>query len=138
MANFTTEAAVREKFQLSDSTLVPAALVETSIDDAHGDLLRFLDPVFDAPSPEEALVLGETLLAGAHLLQSLASSVAFVGRRVTVGGQRIEPDGRFEALTTLALESARRAWETLEPYLLATPPVLALLLTDSTPILGED
>ena len=137
MANFTTEAAVREKFQLIDTTLV-AALVETSIDDAHADLLRFLDPVFDTPTPEEALVLSETFLAGAHLLQSLASSAAFAGRRVTVGGQRIEPDGRFEALTKLALDSARRAWENLEPFLLAAPSVRALLLTDSSPVLGEE
>ena len=27
MANFTTESEVREKFQLTDTTLVPAALV---------------------------------------------------------------------------------------------------------------
>ena len=56
MPVFTTETNVREKFQLADTTLVPAALVTRNIDDAHTILLRFLDPAFDVPLPEDALV----------------------------------------------------------------------------------
>ena len=102
MAGFTTEALVREKFQLNDAALVPASLVNRNIDDAHLILLRFLDPVFDLPSPAAAVVLGETLLAGAYLMRSFAPGSIFAQKKVTVGGQRVEPAGKAEALNAQA------------------------------------
>ena len=110
MAAFTTESAVRDKFQLTDTTLVPSALVTGSINDAHEIVLRFLDPVFDVPSPDAEVVLGETLLSGAHLLRSLSSSEAFTQKRLTIGGQRIDVARRFEALNDAADSAEEQAW----------------------------
>lgn len=137
MAIFTSESAVREKFQLTDTTLVPATLVTTSIDDAHEVVLRFLDPVYDVPSPDTALVLGETLLAGAHLLRSLASSEAFTQKRLTVGGQRTDVARRFEALTDAAGTAEDQAWHVLEPFVLGRPARVVADVTDTTPIVEE-
>ena len=138
MANFTTESEVREKFQLSDTTLVPASLVNASIDDAHTELLRYLDPAYDVPSPDNAVVMGETLLAGTHLYRSLASKEAFDQRRVTVGAQRIEDGERFRSLMTIASMAADQAWLLLEPYLLDNAPRTVLDANASTLVLGEE
>jgi hypothetical protein len=138
MANFTTESDVRDKFQLTDTTLVPSALVTGSIDDAHTELLRYLDPIHDVPSPDNALVMGETLLAGAHLYRSLASHDAFDLKRLSLGGQRIEDGERFRALMIIAEASADCAWMLLEPYLLEQPPREVFDVNASTPVLGEE
>ena len=138
MAVFTTESAVRDKFQLTDTTLVPSALVTGSIDDAHEIVLRFLDPVFDVQSPDAEVVLGETLLSGAHLLRSLASSEAFTQKRLTIGGQRIDVARRFEALNDAADSAEERAWHVLEPFVLARPASKVADVTDTTPIVEED
>ncbi len=137
MAGFTTEALVREKFQLIDTTLVPVSLMNRNIDDAHLILLRFLDPIFDLPSPAAAVVLGETLLAGAYLMRSLAPGSAFARRKVTVGGQRVEPSGKAEALHAEADAAEAEAWRTLEPYLRIIPSDKLAAATDSQSILGE-
>lgn len=137
MAVFTDETAVREKFQLTDTTLVASALVTRSIDDAHEVVLRFLDPVFDVATPDTGLVLGETLLAGANLLRSLASSEAFLQKRVAIGGQRVEMSRRFEAMMRAAESSEERAWDTLEPFLLARPSSKVGDVTQTTPIVEE-
>src|SRR6185436_10814442 len=121
MAGFTTEARVREKFQITDTTLVPASLVTRNIDDAHLILLRFLDPIYDQPTPADTVILGETLLAGAYLMRSLASAAAFAGRKITIGGQRVEPSGKRESLNAQADAAEAEAWRTLEKYLVVIP-----------------
>ena len=138
MAIFTSESAVRDKFQLTDTTLVPSALVTGSIDDAHEIVLRFLDPVFDVPSPDAEVVLGETLLSGAHLLRSLSSSEAFTQKRLTIGGQRIDVARRFEALNDAADSAEEQAWHVLEPFVLARPASKVVDVTQTTPIIEED
>jgi len=138
MAIFTSESAVRDKFQLTDTTLVPSALVTGSINDAHEIVLRFLDPVFDVQSPDAEVILGETLLSGAHLLRSLASSEAFTAKRLTIGGQRIDVARRFEALNDAADSAEERAWYVLEPFVLARPASKVADVTDTTPIIEED
>lgn len=138
MAGFTTEALVREKFQLTDTTQVPVSLVNRNVDDAHLILLRFLDPIFDLPEPAAAVVLGETLLAGAYLMRSLASGAAFARRKVAVGGQRVEPSGKAEALLAQADAAEAEAWRTLEPYLVVIPTDKLAAASDSQPVLGEE
>jgi hypothetical protein len=138
MANFTTESAVRLKFQLNDTTLVPSELVEQSIADAHIEVLRHLDPVFGQEPPEDALAMGETLLAGAHVFRSLASRQASTQRRVTVGGQRIEEGERYTTLMALASFTEKQAWLILEPYLATFPSRTSGTATDSVPVLGEE
>ncbi|HIJ74646.1 MAG TPA: hypothetical protein HPP83_11150 [Candidatus Hydrogenedentes bacterium] len=138
MANFTTEAQVREKFQLNDTTLVPSSLIEAGIDDAHDELLRFLDPVFAEGTPDDALVMGETLLAGAHLFRTLASGEAFGQKHVAIGGQRVEEGARFGTLMAVATEAEKQAWYLLEPYLADRPSREVAAATDGTPILGEE
>ncbi len=138
MAIFSSESAVRDKFQLTDTTLVPSALVTGSIDDAHEIVLRFLDPVFDVPSPDAEVVLGETFLSGAHLLRSLASSEAFTQKRLTIGGQRIDVARRFEALNDAADSAEEQAWHVLEPFVFARPASKVVDVTKTTPIIEED
>ena len=138
MASFATEDGVRLKFQLNDSTLVSSDLVNASIDDAHTEILRYLNPVFDTETPESALVLGETALAGGHLFRSLASKDAFDQKQLTIGGQRIESGKRFGALTTLAALVEELAWRFLEPYLRDRSGGTAAGTTDSVPVLGEE
>lgn len=138
MATFTTESLVREKFQWTDSNLVPSSLITASMDDAHAELLRFLDPEFDTPTPEDRLVMGETLLAGAHVLRSLASKDVFDQRRITIGGQGVEEGLRFKGLLELAATVEKQAWDLLEPYLLDEPQQDVAKTTDTVPVLGEE
>lgn len=137
MANFTNEARVRERFQLTDTTLASTDLVTGSIDDAHTELLRYLEPVFATETPEEALVMGETLLAGAHVHQSLASKAAAELKTVSIAGQRLEATGRVEALLGIARSAEEQAWCLFEPYLAARTGQAACMVTDSAPVLGE-
>lgn len=137
MAGFTTEALVREKFQLTDTAQVPVSLVNRNVDDAHLILLRFLDPIFDLPEPAAAVVLGETWLAGAYLLRSLASGAAVRKRKVSVGGQKVEPSGKAEALLAQADAAEAEAWRTLEPYLVVIPTDRLAAASDSQPLLGD-
>lgn len=134
---FTTETDVREKFQLTDATVVPAALITRNIDDAHTVLMRYLDPAYDVPTPDAAVVLGETLLAGALLLRSLASAAAFTRKRVTVGGQRVEPVNKDAALEVRARSAEAEAWEALEPFLLRQPAGKVGDATDTVPLIEE-
>ena len=138
MAGFTDEARVREKFQLTESNAATTSLIEASIDDAHAEVLRRLDPDFDVPTPEDGLVLGETLLAGAHVLRSLASGDAAGKRRAVVGGSRVEQGIRFGELVNAADAAESQAWEALAPYLLDVEAAEVLAATDSVPILGEE
>jgi hypothetical protein len=138
MASFATEDDVRLKFQLSDTTLVPSALVTASIDDAHAELLRVLDPAYITEPPEDALVMGEVMLAGAHLLRSLASKDAFDQRQLVIGNQRIEAGKRFSALMTMASLAEQNGWYLLEAYLVDRPSRPPLDATDTVAVLGEE
>jgi len=137
MAAFSTESAVREKFQVTDTALAPTGLVERSLSDAHEEILLRLDAGVNIENPPAALALGETLLAGAHLLRSLASKSASVFREVRVGGNQVVTGKRSAALMGLAAQAEQQAWETLEPYLKPVDGVEAALATDTLPVLGE-
>jgi len=138
MPNFTTETLVRLRFQVNDATLVPADLVNQAIDDAHTELLQALDPIYDTGSPSAAQVLGETLLAGAHLLRALASGEAFRQKNLAVGGRRIQDSDRFASLMAYAAETERQAWTILAPFIAARPAREIAQTTDTTPVLGEE
>ena len=137
MANFATESGVRLKFQVEDTTQFPTTLVEGSIDDAHDEMLRWLDPDVDTQSPPTGLVVGETLLAGSYLLTSLASRSAVERQQVVVAGQRIESGDRFSSLIAMASRVEKQAWRTLDPFLAARPGRVLVDTTDTVPVLGE-
>ena len=137
-ANFATETEVREQFQLTDTTVTPTALIPASIHDAHEEILRLLDPVDDVPSPEAAIVSGAVLLAGAHVLRSLASKDAAEQKHVSVGGSRVEAGKRFDVLMTMAASAEERAWQTLEPFLLDRASRQVADVTETTSILGKE
>lgn len=138
MANFTNETEVREKFQLSDTTLVPSALVTSSIDDAHDEILRFLSDSVDTGSPEDALIMGECLLSGAHLLRSLASKDAFGQKQISIGGHKVDAGKRFDSFMDMASKSEKQAWYMLEPYLKEVPTRPFLDVSETKAVLGED
>lgn len=138
MPNFTTEADVRAKFHVPDEAHAPAALIARSIDDAHLEILRLLDPQYDVEPPDAALVLGETLLAGALLFRSLAAREGVQQKRVSLGGHRIEEGRRFDSLHALSLETAFDAWQTLAPFLLGADPRQLARATATQPIFSED
>lgn len=137
MANFANESDVRLRFQLNDTGLVPADLIGACIDDAHGEIERFLDPDTEIDPPDQGLVVGETLLAGAYMYRTLAAKDAFHQRNVTIGGQRLEEGERFRALMAIAALTEKQAWFVLEPYLATQPVRLVLDHSDSTPVLGD-
>ncbi len=137
MAAFTTEDAVRLAFQVNDSGWTPTALVLSSIDEAHEAILRRLDPAADTQSPAAGLVRGETLLAGACLLRSLASKDAVLQKDIVIGGQRIETGQRFAALMALSAKVEEDAWQTLEPFLLGPAGRCPASVTGTVPVLGE-
>ncbi|MCP4640203.1 MAG: hypothetical protein GY851_07215 [bacterium] len=138
MANFTTESQVRMKLQFLDTEIVPADLVAASIDDAHTEILRHLDADVDTGLPEPGMVMGETLLAGAHVFRSLASSDAVAKRRIAIGGQQMEDGTRAETLQALAAKTEAQAWYLLEPCLAAGPPRRVCAATATVPVLGEE
>lgn len=137
MAVFTTEALVRAKFQLLDEEQVSETLVSVAIEDAHTELLRFLGEAVDTDTPDDGLVLGETLLAGAHLFRSLASKEAFDQKHLGLGSQRIEGGKRFSALSVAARMAEEQAWYTLEPYTAEKAQGVRASATDTTAVLGE-
>jgi hypothetical protein len=139
MANFTDEARVRLKTQLTDTAKVPQELVTRSIDDAHAEILTRLDPVYDTEPPDENLVRGETLLAGAYLLRSLSSGAAFDIKGLRILDESISETGKHRALMTLAAGFERDAWEILSDFLLAQEGGADFQagVTESEEILGE-
>ncbi|MFO7974862.1 MAG: hypothetical protein R6V12_09535 [Candidatus Hydrogenedentota bacterium] len=136
MPSFTTEAMVRLRFQLNDTASVPTDLVQAAIDDAHTELLGRLDPAYAEEPYPEALVLGETLLAGANVYGTLAARDAHDQKHVVVGGQRIEAGDRFAALAATANGTRVTAWRLLAPFLREQPPHAPAGLTDTVPVLG--
>ncbi len=137
MANFTNETNVRTKTQLTDTTRVPSSLVESSIDDAHETILRRLDPVYDVQPPDDGLVRGETLLAGAYLLRSVASGASFSARDLRLGDRYLEEGGRYKAMARMADTYEEEAWEVLAPFLAEISGGFHANATDSEEILGE-
>jgi len=135
---FTTEDDVRLRFQLNDEVEAPSSLVAACIDEAHGHILRFLDPQYDVPAPPAALVVGETFLAGAGVLRALASKRAQAPTGVTVGGQRIDDSARFQSLAATAAAAVDQAWSFLEPYLVDRPVRIPIESTETVPVLGEE
>jgi len=137
MASFAAEEDVRSKFQMMDAALVPSALVLASINDAHAELLRALDPAHLSGSPDANLVMGEAMLAGAHLFRSIASKDAFEQKQVVIGSQRIDAGKRFGALMAMASLAEQNAWYLLEPSLADSPSRSPLAATDTAAVLGE-
>jgi len=136
MSFFTTEAAVRLKFQVSDASWASPTLVEESIAHAHMEILPALNVSTPLEPPPAEVALGETLLAGAHLLRSLASGEGSRQKEVVIGGQRIDMGKRFAALIALSERAEAEAWHALTPYLAAEPSQAMARATDSTPVLG--
>ena len=98
--------------------------------------ITFIDPDVDLVTPDAMLVLGETLLAGAHLLRSLASQDAFQQKRVAVGGARLDEGKRFTNLLEFSAQTEVQAWKTLEPFLKDRPSKRIAVVTDTVPVLG--
>jgi len=138
MAAFAVETDVRKRFQLEDASVVSSDLVLASIADAHTEVLARLAPTVDTETPPERLVLGEVLLAGAHVLTSMASKDAAEQKDLSLGGQRIRAGDRFASLLALASKAEARAWWTLGPYLTPPPGEMAGGATDSVAVLGTD
>ncbi len=130
MAVFSSEAMVREKFQAADAA-AGAGLVVQSLADAHEEILRALGDGVDTETPPAGLVLGETLLAGAHLLRSLASRTAITQRELRIAGNQAGPGKRFEELLALAAETESRGWQVLTPYLRSLPLSAPGTVTDT-------
>lgn len=137
MASFAAEEDVRLKFQMMDSVLTPSALILASIDDAHAELLRALDPAYLAGPPDANLILGEVMLAGAHLFRSIASKDAADQKQIVLGSQRMDAGKRFGALTAIASLAEQNAWYLLEPYLADRASRSPLGATDTIAVLGE-
>ena len=139
MANFTDEARVRLKTQLTDTAKVPQELVARSIDDAHAEVLTRLDPAYDVEPPDENLVRGETLLAGAYLLRSLSSGAAFDIKELRILDETVGESGKYKALTGLSDGFERDAWEVLSDFLLPEQGGADFQsgVTESEEILGE-
>jgi len=139
MANFTDESRVRLKTQLTDTAKVPQELVTRSIDDAHAEVLTRLDPAHDVEPPDENLVRGETLLAGAYLLRSLSSGAAFDIKELRILDETVGESGKYKALTGLAEGLERDAWEILSDFLLPRQGGADFQsgVTESEEILGE-
>jgi hypothetical protein len=136
MATVASESDVRARAQAEDTAAVSTTLVETCMEDAHTLLLAQLRAdAFDAPV-EDAVVLGESLLACSLLLRSLASRAALERRSVKVGGQSLERGRAFDELLRSAADFEARAWEALAPYVSAEPQQDAAQPTPTVPVLG--
>ena len=137
MAAFTTEALVRERFQLGDAARVPSELIEQVIEEAHGEVLRRLSPNVETDPPGVGLVVGESLLAGARLYGALAAKDAFDVKQVTLGSNVVSDGNRFQALMTMAAWLEDQAWYLLEPSGAERPARTVVDATDSQVVLGE-
>jgi len=139
MANFTDETRVRLKTQLTDTAKVSQELVNRSIDDAHAEILNRLDPAYDVTPPDENLVRGETLLAGAYLLRSLASGAAFDIKGLRILDETLTETGKHKALIALGDRFEKEAWQILGDFLLPQQggAYFQSGVTESEEILGE-
>jgi len=137
MAEFTNETSVRLKTQLTDTDRVPTALVESSIDEAHNAVMRRLDPQYDVEPPDVDLVRGETMLAGAYLLRSVASGASFSARDLRLGDRYLEEGGRHAAMLRMADTFEREAWDVLSPFLTELGDGFRADATSSQDIIGD-
>ena len=137
MANFTTETQVRDAFQLTNTTTVPTALITQSMNDAHEEILRVLDPSVDTVTPEGALVSGETILAGSHVLRSLSWGHAAAQKHLALGGNRLEEGNRFRELHEAADIAESQAWYMLEPYVAEQASSPMMDVNETTPLIEE-
>ena len=135
---YATESDIRIRFQIYDTVMVPSDLVTTCLDEAHRELLRFLDPVYDETPTEAPIITGEVLLAGARVFRAVAAKDAMERQDLQIGSHRIRPSGRADALAAIAVIAEKDAWYLLEPYLLATPAHMMATVTHSTPIFDAD
>lgn len=117
---FTDEARVREHTGLTNPTRVPSSLVQQRIEDAHETLLRDLDPAY-VGSSDPVLILGETELATANLLRSLAAQIGVTENQLTTAGLSQVATQRTEKLQALADSEEARAWQHLRPFLKGQP-----------------
>ena len=139
MANFTDETRVRLKTQLMDTAKVSQELVIRNIDDAHAAIVTRLDPAYDVTPPDDNLVRGETLLAGAYLLRSVASGAAFDIKGLRILDKTVSETDKYKALMTLAETFENQAWEVLSDFLLPQQGGADFQsdVTESGEILGE-
>jgi len=137
MPEFTTLSRIRDTFHLADTASAPDSLLERALADAHTVLTARLDPDVETDPPEEALVLGETLLAGAHVFRALSAADAAEQRHVAIGTARVQAGRRFDALAALAAFAQEQAWYVLGPYLRQPVPRTLLGASATAPVLGE-
>jgi hypothetical protein len=138
MPNFAQVDDVRMLMQNDDAGIVPDAIIERSIDDAHETLLVLLLPAMDTEHPTPLLIRGEALLAAAYALGALARGAAGGGYAVHLGGNRLEAGARFERLRQSAADTEAEAWQTLAPFLIQPPPIPPAAATPSRPVLGTE
>lgn len=137
MAAFTTENDIRLRLQLNDTTLAPQDFLVQCIEDAHDQVLRWLDENVDPQNPPAALVYGETLVAAAVVFRALASREAAAMRNVKIGEQGINTEKRFAAKMEYAEELERQGWAILSAFLAPRTSPTSLSPSPTTPVLGE-
>ena len=116
MAAFTTEEMLRVKFQLDNLTEVTTELVAASIEHAHSIVIeRLREECLE--EPPDAVIVAETLLAGAALLRSLSTRLALDRREVRLAGHQMETGKRFPALLAVATAAEEEALHLLTPWL---------------------
>ncbi len=134
MAAFATVDAVRLRCGVDEATAAEE-LVTASLDDAHARVLARLTPEAAVEPVAEMVVTGESLLAGALLLRTLASRATAERRLVKVGGQSVERGKQGTELMALADRFELEAWELLAPHLAPAPAHPVVQSTASTPVL---
>jgi len=137
MPAFTTEDDIRLRLQLNDTALAPQDFVLQCIEDAHDQVLRWLDENIDPESPPAALVYGETLIAAGVIFRALAAREAAAMRNMKIGEQSLNTERRFASRMTYAEELERQGWGVLEEFLAPRNSATLLLPSPTTPVLGE-
>jgi hypothetical protein len=135
---FTTEEHVRERFLPEGDAQATTNQIACAIDAAHLQIAPALRPDAPLDPPSEAIVLGETLLAGARLFEALAAHDAYDQRRLKVGHAEVREGERFRSLMAAAADAESRAWEVLAPFMAAKEQRVPAAATDSQPVLGEE
>ena len=137
MGILATESEVRLRTQTEDVNETSTALIDVAIEDANVVASSQLRPEAYAEPVDDAVVLGETLLACGLVLRSLASRAAVRQNRVRVGGQSAERGRSFGELMRAAAAFEAEAWEVLAPYTAVVPGESARAASESAPVLGR-
>lgn len=135
---FTNEQTVRDVFGLADTESYPSAQIIGAIDMAAIAITRRLAPDAPVSPPDAALVLGETILAGAVLYRGFAGGEARLMQSISLGGNSRNEGRRFDALLRMVGLLEDYAWQLLSPFVAATPDQATILATESQPILGKE